>query len=298
MIRVVPAGWSYPDWEGRVYPRPKPRGFHPLAWLARYVDGVEIDSSFYAPARPDWAARWVALVAPYPRFRFTAKLHRSFTHEPLPAGPAGEDELARRAQAFRRSLAPLIEAGRLSAVLVQFPHSFRRTRENENRIGRIARHLGDLPRVLEVRHRGWFEPSSLAELASGGWSVAALDLPAASDHPPAEFPPTGPIGYLRLHGRNREAWFDRRAGRDERYDWLYAPETLDEIAERARRLAGRVDETWVVTNNHFEGKAVANALELRARLEGGPVRVPPDLVRTCPRLAGIARPEGQGELFP
>jgi len=294
LIRCAPAGWSYADWQGRVYPRPKPKGFHPLAYLADYVGGVELNASFYALPRLQWVERWARLVERAPTFRFTAKLHQSFTHERLPDDDA---ELDRRARAFRAALAPLERADRLSGTLVQFPHSFRASPATWRHLDRLGAVLGPVPRVLEVRHASWFGPGELERLGRAGWSVAALDLPAASDHPPEEFPPTGPLGYLRLHGQNRAAWFDRDADRDQRYDWLYGPDELDRIEARVRHLAGEVDETWVVTNNHFEGKSVANALELEARLTGGPVAVPPPLVATYPRLARIARPRGQGELF-
>lgn len=294
MIRIGPAGWSYADWQGRVYPRKKPPGFHPLAFLCRYVDAVELNSSFYSLPRVEWAHRWVELIRAHPTFRFVAKLHRSFTHEEL---PSSDPELRRRADEFRATLSPLEAAGRLAALLVQFPHSFRAGPAAWRRLDRLRTALGPVPRVLEVRHRGWFGPAELERLTADGWSVAGLDLPAAADHPPEGFVANGPIGYLRLHGRNRQAWFDRDAGRDQRYDWLYAPAELDRIESRIRTLAGAVDETYVVTNNHFEGKAVANALELRARLAGDRVDVPGPLLASYPRLAAIARPAGQGELF-
>ena len=71
MIRVGPAEWAYKDWEGIVYPKPKPRGFDPVAYLARYFDTIEINSSFYGPPRPAAAKAWAAHEAGNPRFRFT-----------------------------------------------------------------------------------------------------------------------------------------------------------------------------------------------------------------------------------
>ena len=62
MIRIGPAGWSYPDWEGVVYPRRKPKDFHPLRHLARYFDCVEINSSFYGAPVPRNAEHWAELV--------------------------------------------------------------------------------------------------------------------------------------------------------------------------------------------------------------------------------------------
>src|SRR5919108_1697897 len=121
-IRVGPAGWSYKDWAGQVYPQPQPRGFDPLTYLAQYVDAVEINSTFYRTPDPKTTRRWAARVADHPAFRFTAKLGQGFTHE----GPARAEEEA----AFRQAMAPLQEAGKLGAVLRQFPYRFHHTPEN------------------------------------------------------------------------------------------------------------------------------------------------------------------------
>lgn len=293
MIRVGPAGWSYPDWEGIVYPRAKEKGFHPLAHLARYVDCVELNSSFYATPRAEHAARWATLIADRPRFRFTAKLERVFTHQKLPPEP----ELTHRAEAFLEGLEPLRAAGRLSALLVQFPFGFVQGAAGVERLARLASAFGHLPLVLEVRHRSWFEDEGLTAIADLGYSLAAIDLPAADDHPPAVPPLLGPLGYVRLHGRNASAWFDPKAGRDRRYDWLYAPEELAEVVQVTRRLATGRDETFVITNNHFSGKAVANALELLFALGGERPLAPAELRSAFPRLREVTRPDRQDTLF-
>ena len=80
MIRIGPAGWSYKDWEGVVYPMPKPKGFHEATYLAQYFDTIEINSTFYRPPEPGVARNWTNRVSANPRFRFTAKLWRGFTH--------------------------------------------------------------------------------------------------------------------------------------------------------------------------------------------------------------------------
>lgn len=296
MIRVGPAGWSYPDWEGIVYPRKKPRGFHPLSALARWFDCVEINSSFYGTPSARNCAHWAELVADRPRFRFTAKLQQLFTHERLP-----EDARARDAAvaAFRAGIGPLVEARRLAALLVQFPWSFRRSAEGSARLRFLAEHFGGVPLVLELRHRSWFEPEPLAEVRALGYTLCALDLPAAADRPDEAALAThgAPLAYLRLHGRNAEAWFDPRAGRDQKYDHLYSPEELRELAGLARRLASGADETFVITNNHFSGKAVANALELLGELGDAPVLGPVELLTAYPRLRASVLADGQDTLF-
>ncbi len=93
LIRIGPAGWSYDDWKGIVYPLRKPRGFHEAAYLAEYFDTIEINTSFYHPLRPEHCRQWIARVAGNPRFVFTAKLWQKFTHE---ADAGDEDERAVR----------------------------------------------------------------------------------------------------------------------------------------------------------------------------------------------------------
>jgi uncharacterized protein YecE (DUF72 family) len=291
LIRVGPAGWSYADWQGVVYPSTKPRSFHPLRYLSRFVDCVEVNATFYAYPRAEHAERWVELVDERENFRFTAKLHRDFTHEPIGA------DVASLARTFRSGIQPLAGSGLLAGLLVQFPHSFRHTAQAQDRLKRIAELFHPERLFLELRHRSWFEAAELQRLMESRFSLVAIDLPAASDHPPQDHPGLGPVGYLRLHGRNAASWFDPRAGRDARYDYLYEPTELQGVVARIHRLHQGREETYVIANNHFAGKAMANALEILAHLRGAPVDAPPELVRAFPRLAGLTRISGQTELF-
>lgn len=295
MIRVGPAGWSYPDWDGRVYPRPRSREFQPLTFLAPFIDCVEVNSSFYALPRAEHSSRWATLVEEHAEFRFVAKLLQEFTHQPV---PEEEAEWEQKMSAWRAGVEPLRRCGRLSAVLVQFPAGFHDTPGNVRRLGRLAGLLDGLPKVLEMRHRSWFEPPALAKIAGLGYSLAHIDLPASWDHPPTRFSNTGPIGYLRLHGRNQEKWFRSNVGRDERYDYLYTPAELGDLAYRADAIARETDEMYVVTNNHFEGQALANAVELRWLFGGRePVPAPPELVQAFPHLRPLTEVQGQSGLF-
>src|SRR5450432_1082050 len=93
-LLIGPAGWSYPDWSGYVYPKPRSKGFHEATYLAEFFDTIEINTSFYQPFRPEHAALWVQRVAANPAFLFTAKLWQKFTHDP---SATAEDERAVRA---------------------------------------------------------------------------------------------------------------------------------------------------------------------------------------------------------
>ncbi len=294
MIRVGTAGWSYPDWEGVVYPRRKPPGFHALAYLARFVDCVEINSTFYSLPRAEHAAHWARLVEPRPSFRFTAKLHRDWTHGP-PLSDASEAE--RLAEEFSAGIEPLQATGRLAALLVQLPASFRDAPSARERLAHVEARFEHLPLVVELRHRSWFTPDALRWLERTSYSLAAIDLSPSPDHPPAEHATPGRIGYVRVHGRNAKAWFDPRAGRDEKYDYLYSSEELDEIERMVERVVAESEDTYVVTNNHYAGKALVNAIELLARLGSTPPLAPAELIATYPRVAAVARVEGQQMLF-
>jgi uncharacterized protein YecE (DUF72 family) len=192
-IRVGPAGWSYQDWAGQVYPKPRPRGFDPLNYLAQYFDAVEINSTFYGIPEAKTTRQWVERVREHPSFRFTAKLWQGFTHE----GTAGPQDAA----AFRQAMAPLQEAGRLGAVLLQFPYRFHHTPENRASLQRLADALRAYPLVLEVRHRSWDRPEVYAFLSELGMGFCNIDQPQVSYAIGLTAHVTSPVGYLRLHGR-------------------------------------------------------------------------------------------------
>lgn len=285
-IRVGIAGWSYRDWEGVVYPAKKPRGFDPLRYLAGHFDCIEVNSTFYRIPPPATAGRWARVVEDRPGFRFTAKAWEGFTHAEEDEAPASE------VGAFRSALEPLRAAGRLGAVVFQFPWHFARTPAHEARLARLAEAFEGLPRVLEVRHASWVDPEGIERVTRLGYSLCNIDLPLARDSIRPASRVTGPIGYARLHGRNEAAWFSRSAGRDEKYDYLYTEAEEDEWVERTRAIAARAGETYLVANNHFRGQAPANALSIRAKLEGGKVAVPFPLLAAFERLRRIATAEG------
>jgi len=293
VIRVGTAGWSYADWDGTVYPRSKPHGFHPLPLLARTFDCVEINSTFYAQPNQANSVRWAQLVAEKTSFRFLVKLNRDFTHR------SASTDWPDKAREFLVGIEPLQRARRLSAILVQFPVSFLFGKQEVRRLGEIHALFRAVPLVLEVRHESWFTQPALDTIRGLGYSLAHIDLPRAWNHPPINHPSAGPLGYLRLHGRNSAAWFRSGAGRNEQYDYLYSPEELDQLTQKARRLEAEHDEVYVVTNNHFAGKAFANGVEMLYQLHGRAVPTPREVVETYPHLAPMTVPyrEGQQELF-
>jgi uncharacterized protein YecE (DUF72 family) len=287
MIRFGPAGWTYKDWEGVVYPKPKPKGFDPLEAMASLFDTIEINTSFYAPMTPHNAHLWLERTAFNPRFRFTAKLWRRFTHE------RSEPWTAEDVRWTRVGLGILSEAGRLGAVLVQFPWSFRNEPASRDHLDAIVSAFEGFPLVLEVRHASWNEPSYYAELVERGLGFVNIDQPLFKNSIAPSARATAPVGYVRVHGRNYKEWFKQKGSAYDRYDYLYSARELEPWAARTKEVAAhpRTEDVYVITNNHARGKGATNALMLKAMVTGEQVEAPDTLLREYPEHLGpYARP--------
>jgi uncharacterized protein YecE (DUF72 family) len=286
MIRFGPAGWTYRDWEEVVYPKPRPKGFDPLVAMAALFDTLELNTSFYAPITPHNAHLWLERTEFNPNFRFTAKLWKRFTHE------RDEPWTAEDVSQTREGLEVLREAERLGAVLVQFPWSFRNEPENRDHVDAIVSAFEGFPLVLEVRHASWNEPSYYAELVERGLGFVNIDQPLFKNSIAPSARATAAVGYVRVHGRNYREWFRNKSPVD-RYDYLYSARELRPWAERTKEIAAhsRVEDVYVITNNHARGKGVANALMLKAMATGEQVEAPATLLREYPKELGpYARP--------
>lgn len=271
MIRIGPAGWSYKDWEGTVYP-PHGSRFDPLQYLAGYFDTVEVNSSFYRIPPPSHSKSWCRRVAFNRDFAFTTKLYRGFTHE----RDAPDADVA----AFRNYLDPFAEAGCLGAVLIQFPWSFKESGETEKRLEVLFTQFAAYPKALEVRHGTFQNDAFLRFLRERDVAFVNIDQPLFSDSVKPSASVTSPIGYVRLHGRNYKKWFAHDESW-ERYDYLYSKEELEPWVERVEAMAGEAQEVFVITNNHFRGQAIANAVDMAGAL-GMNVKVPPTIKESFP----------------
>ena len=284
IIRVGPAGWSYKDWEGIVYPQKPGKSFDPLEYLAQFVNTIEINSSFYRPPVPSTTKSWAKRVAANNEFAFTAKLHRIFTHERGKATAKDEKE-------FREGMDVLAKAGKLGAVLLQFPWSFKNTPDDRIYLAKLLEQFDDYPLVLEVRHASWNNPEFYEWLDERGVGICNIDQPVFSKSIRPAALTTSRIGYVRLHGRNYQNWFRENAAPHERYDYLYSLDELDPWIVRVKEVAKQTRETYVITNNHFRGQGVVNALEIKAALTEEQVPAPEPLFKVYPRLSESATPE-------
>jgi uncharacterized protein YecE (DUF72 family) len=286
IIRIGPAGWSYKDWEGVVYPR-KPGGkFDPLEYLARFFDTIEINSSFYRPFTAATAKSWAQRVAGSKGFMFTAKLHRVFTHQRGKA--TAEDE-----KQVREGMDELASGRKLGALLLQFPWSFKNNDDDRLYLARLLDRFKDYPLVLEIRHSSWNNAQIYEWLEDIGVGICNVDQPlfARSIKPAAVA--TAQVGYVRLHGRNYQDWFREKAPRDDRYNYLYSLDELEPWITRINEIAAKTKESYVITNNHFRGQAVVNALELKSTLTEQRVVAPAPLFQKYPELINLALPEAE-----
>lgn len=299
-IRIGTAGWSYKDWEGIFYPPGMSRRKqHPLAIVARCFDLVEINSSFYGHIKPEIAKLWARIANDTnPDFVFTAKLHRSFTHSPLAATeptsaasirPNDEDE-----RLAREGLEALAATGKFGALLIQFPVSFKNTALNREYLETLLRQFIEYPRVVEVRHSTWNNPETIVYFAERNVSFCNIDQPQLGRSLGPTLHVTSPMGYVRLHGRNYDQWFEAENCAD-RYNYLYKPSELAGWQERIESISERAKTTFVVTNNHFEARAGANALQLKNMMTGRRVLAPEPLIEHYPELRKIADPLREGD---
>jgi uncharacterized protein YecE (DUF72 family) len=293
-VLVGTAGFSYKDWEGIVYPPGLKKRQHPLQFLAQYFDCCEINTSFYGHIRPTTGKQWCELVADVnPNFEFTAKLFRSFTHAPgavlqstsaATINPIAEDETNAKA-----GLDSIAAEGRLGALLIQFPISFKNTDENRDYLQSLIERFRQYPLVVEVRHATWDNPEILAQFAAENVAFCNIDQPWLGRAVRGTEHVTSNIGYVRLHGRNYKEWF-QSDNRDDRYNYLYTPKQLEPWKEKIERLGEKVEKTFAVTNNHYKGKAAVNALELKQMLKRERVKAPATLMEHYPELRDFAVP--------
>jgi uncharacterized protein YecE (DUF72 family) len=294
-VRIGTAGWSYKDWDGIFYPSGmQRRREHPLEYLARCFDMVEINTSFYGHVKPELAKLWVRRAAAVnPNFFFTAKLHQSFTHSPLAVmeptsaatiRPNDEDE-----KLAREGLDALASEGKLGALLIQFPASFKNTSLNREYMESLVRQFIEYPRVVEVRHSSWDNPETIRSFIQKNVAFCNIDQPQIGRSLEPTEHVTSPVGYVRLHGRNYDQWFEAEK-RDDRYNYLYTESELAGWKDKIERIAKKAEVTYVVTNNHFEAKAGVNALQLKHMLTGQRVKAPEPLLRHYPELKSIADP--------
>ncbi|MBN2031146.1 DUF72 domain-containing protein [bacterium] len=295
IVRVGTAGWNYKDWYGTVYPGKPDKCFKELDYLARFFDTAEINSTFYRPPNSFMASAWVRKVAHNPNFKFTAKLWQRFTHD-------RNVFTAEEVKQVTNGTDPLAEADKLGALLCQFPWSFRNDEENRKWLSNLIGTFHHYPLVFELRHGSWDVDTTYEFLDKENVGLAAIDQPVIGESIGFKPVRTGKVGYVRMHGRNYESWFQKKETDEtskkspgDRYDYYYSEKEIEEIAKNVKTVSEGSGETYVIQNNHPWGQAVANALQLKAVLGEEELEMPATLLTRFPELSKIARPVENGE---
>jgi uncharacterized protein YecE (DUF72 family) len=250
-IHIGTAGFSYADWRGPFYPPGLPEDEW-LAFYAREFAVVELNVTFYRLPGARTVAAWIERTPA--GFLFSVKAPRRLTHERIDPTTT----LAALADAVQ----PLARAGKLACVLAQFPQSFRPTPENTAYLSVIRQGLGELPGVVEFRHAAWATEAVFDQLRALGLGYAVVDEPRLPGLMPSTAVVTGPVSYIRFHGRNGAQWH-RHSEAWQRYDYDYADEELREWTAPIRALAAKTRLTVVAFNNTPRAQAVADAKALR-----------------------------------
>ena len=297
-VRVGTSGWSYPSgegtWNGIFYPEKKSKTFDELGFYAEHFDTVEVNSSFYrVPAiktTQDWVKRTPA------RFEFSLKLFQKFTHPDMFLKATGKDpaDLDRKdVDEFRAAIEPIAAAGKLGALLAQFPASFKDGLSSRDYLADLLRAFSGYPVAVELRHRSWSDGigDTLALLNAFGAALVQIDEPKFRFSIRQNYLPNV-LGfyYMRLHGRNAEKWW-RHEKSEERYDYLYSAGELKEFSDTADAAKRLVRKLYLYTNNHFSAKSVANAAMIKQQL-GEPIEgeYSPEFIERYPELAGALTP--------
>jgi len=321
-VVVGTCSWTDKTMIERWYPSGVNTAEKRLRYYAARFDTVEVDSAFYAIPKPEYAENWVRRTPPAFTFHVKAygmmtghevderALHpdlvdagyrygitsRGRVHDP-------EERMVEHAfDLFRQSIAPLVEAGKMGGVLMQYPPWFTAA-DKEHRIrnlGTIERDvalLSPLPVFVEFRHSSWVTGSNLARtmrfLSERGLTFVAVDAPQVGSSMPPVTASTGAQGYVRFHGRNRSTWTARTASAADRFDYLYAPQELAEWREPIEQLAAGTERTWVMFNNCKYDYAPRNAREMAEIL--GDVVAPRTLDAPTGEPLGEARESSRAE---
>jgi len=296
-VVVGTCSWTDKTMIERWYPRGVSSPEARLRYYAARYDTVEVDSTFYGLPREDYARHWAQRTPE--GFTFHVKAYgmmtghevdersltpelREYDYEVSTRGRVVRPEqrmVERSFELFVDALLPLVEAGKMGGVLLQYPASFTATdRDHEHRnlahIERAAAILAPLPAFVEFRHASWVTGPQLARtmrfLSDRGLTYVSVDAPTmpGSNVMPPVSAATAALGYVRFHGRNAATWNARTVSAADRFDYLYTPDELTEWLEPIDRLANETDRTWVMFNNCKYDYAPRNAREM-AEILGG-----------------------------
>jgi uncharacterized protein YecE (DUF72 family) len=245
-VLVGTSGYSFDDWVGNFYPAGTRKG-DMLREYSKHFAGVEVNSTYYRIPHPAVLKRMEEKTPD--GFEFIIKTNQEMTHK------RSTDEAVYRS--FKEALQPLIDAGKFSGIIAQFPWGFKRTPENIAHLEFLKEKLDRYPLFVEFRNSGWITDDLFDNLRTVGIGYCAVDEPRLKGLMPPIAEVTTDIGYVRLHGRNAKTWWGRGGG--DRYDYLYSEDELKEWLEKIKSMSRKARKTFVFFNNCHAGQAARNA---------------------------------------
>jgi uncharacterized protein YecE (DUF72 family) len=261
-IFIGTSGWSYPrgegTWNGNFYPVGK---INELEYYSRYFNTVEVNSTFYRPPDPIMTKRWARLVPA--GFLFTVKLWQKFSHPRMFEAATGNEAVIslKDIQLFQNGIEPLVGAGKLGAILAQFPSSFKNTSNNVQFLNAIIRYFSRYQLVVELRHNSWSDDqNTFVLLKTNNVCWVQIDEPQFTSSIARQLPLTSDIAYFRYHGRNAEMWW--KGDSETRYKYLYSKQEIDELSEKIRDLSKKTRMVFAFFNNHWKAYAPRNAVDM------------------------------------
>jgi len=291
-ILIGTSSWTDPTLvkDGNFYPPEASTPEKRLRFYASRFPLVEVDSSYYFPPSEENSVRWLERTPP--DFTFNIKAYSLLTNHPTRpdsiykdlrgAVPEGKrfvyrDDLPDEAveevwERFRTALMPLHSAGKLGAVLFQFPKWFVISRKSKAYIEECAARLPDYRVAVEFRHKSWMEERNVEEtlgfLEERDLPYVSVDMPQGFDSsvPPVAAATAKDLAMVRFHGRNTEAWEAKAETASVRFRYDYSTAELKEWAPRIEGLASQARETHVLMNNCYRDFAVRDAQELAGLL--------------------------------
>lgn len=263
-----------------------------LRFYADQFPLVEVDSTYYFPPSEKNSELWAERTPP--DFTFNVKAFSLLTQHPTKAealykdlprpegkknvypndlDPKTVDEVWER---FLSALEPLHAAGKLGALLFQFPPWFTIARKNKDYVLECAKRAAPLQIAVELRHYSWMTDDNQKEtldfLEGHGLPYVCVDMPQGfkSSLPPV-VAATADLAMVRFHGHNEKDW--ESGSVQKRFKYLYSEEELKDWAPKVKELAGEAKQTHVLMNNCYRDYAQQNARELADLLVGADASV-------------------------
>ena len=252
MIRLGTSGFSYDDWIGEVYPEDLPK-WQWLPYYSRSFNTVELNVTYYRLPDSRYVRGWIDRTPD--DFLFAVKAHRSLTH--VRKDPDFK--------VFCESIEELVTSGKLGCILAQFPYSFHATSENQTYLSNLAKELEGYPVVVEFRSHDWIAEETFKMLRNLNLGFCCVDEPRLKGLMPPIAVATGPLAYVRFHGRNAEKWWQHEFAW-ERYDYTYSEEELKDWIPKIQDLDEQAPLTLVYANNHYKGQSVDTINKLQKLL--------------------------------